>query len=136
MRFMMIVRANKDTEAGVPPDEKILAAMMKYNEELANAGVLIDLAGLQPSSKGARVKLSSDGQCIVMDGPFAETKELIAGYWLIKVKSKDEAIAWAKRVPPPHGEGKEAVIELRQIFELEDCGESAPVERRANSANG
>ncbi len=129
MRFMMIVRANKDTEAGVPPDEKILAAMMKYNEELANAGVLIDLAGLQPSSKGARVKLSSDGQCIVMDGPFAETKELIAGYWLIKVKSKDEAIAWAKRVPPPHGEGKEAVIELRQIFELEDCGESAPIER-------
>jgi hypothetical protein len=128
MRFMMIVKASKDSEAGVMPPEELLAAMGKYNEELTKAGVLVDLAGLQPSSKGARVKFAK-GKCIVMDGPFAETKELIAGYWLIKVNSREEAIAWAKRVPAPHGAGQEAEIELRQLFELEDFAPSAAVDR-------
>src|SRR5438309_2000890 len=106
MRFMMMVKANKDTEAGVMPNEKLIAAMMKYNEEMAKAGVLLDLSGLQPSAKGARIKFSG-GRRTVVDGPFTETKELIAGYWLIQVKSKEEAIEWAKRAPAPHGEGKE-----------------------------
>jgi hypothetical protein len=127
MRFMMIVKANKDSEAGVMPDEKMIAAMTKYNEELANAGVLLDLAGLQPSSKGARVKFSG-GKRTVVDGPFAETKELIAGYWLIQVKSRKEAIEWAMRSPAPHGEGVECEIELRQLFELDDFGPSAAIE--------
>src|SRR5215467_6475759 len=94
MRFMMIVKANKDSEAGKMPDEKLLSAMGKYNEELMKAGVLVDLSGLQPSSKGARVKFSG-GQRTVIDGPFAETKELVAGYWVIQVKSREEAIEWA-----------------------------------------
>jgi hypothetical protein len=119
MRFMMMVRANKDTEAGVMPEEQLIAAMTKYNEEMAKAGVLLDLAGLQPSSKGARIKFSANRRAVI-DGPFAETKELIAGYWLIKVNSKEEAIEWAKRCPAPHGEGAEGEIELRQLFELED----------------
>jgi hypothetical protein len=100
MRFMMIVKANKDTEAGVMPDEKLISAMTKYNEELVKAGVLLDGSGLQPSSKGVRIKFSG-GKRTMIDGPFAETKELIAGYWLIQVKSKEEAIEWAKRVPAP-----------------------------------
>jgi hypothetical protein len=128
MRFMMIVKANKDSEAGVMPDEKLIAAMTKYNEELTKAGVLLDLAGLQPSSKGARIKFSG-GKRTVIDGPFAETKELIAGYWLIQVKSKEEALEWARRVPAPHGEGAEGEIELRQLFELDDFGPSEAVER-------
>jgi hypothetical protein len=119
MRFMMMVRANKYTEAGVMPEEQLIAAMTKYNEEMAKAGVLLDLAGLQPSSKGARIKFSANRRAVI-DGPFAETKELIAGYWLIKVNSKEEAIEWAKRCPAPHGEGAEGEIELRQLFELED----------------
>jgi hypothetical protein len=119
MRFMMMVRANRNTEAGVMPDEKLIAAMTKYNEELAKGGVLLDLAGLQPSSKGARIKFSG-GKRTVIDGPFAETKELIAGYWLIQVKSKAEAIEWANRCPNPHGEAAEGEIELRQLFELDD----------------
>lgn len=119
MRFMMIVKANKDSEAGQLPSEELLSAMAKYNEQLMQAGVLVDLAGLQPSSKGARVKYSGGKQTII-DGPFAETKELIAGYWVIRVNSRQEAIEWAKRVPNPHGEGHEGEIELRQIFELED----------------
>ena len=101
MRFMMMVRASKDSEAGVMPDDSLIAAMTKYNEEMAKAGILLDLAGLQPSSKGARIKFSG-GKPTVVDGPFAETKELIAGYWLIQVKSKEEAIDWAKRCPSPH----------------------------------
>jgi hypothetical protein len=125
---MMIVKANKDSEAGVMPDEKLIAAMTKYNEELTKAGVLLDLAGLQPSSKGARIKFSG-GKRTVIDGPFAETKELIAGYWLIQVKSKEEALEWARRVPAPHGEGAEGEIELRQLFELDDFGPSEAVER-------
>jgi hypothetical protein len=119
MRFMMIVKATEDSEAGIMPDETLIAAMTKYNEELAKAGVLLDLAGLHPSAKGARVKFSG-GKRTVTDGPFAETKELIAGYWLIQVKSKEEAIEWARRAPAPHGEGAESEIELRQLFELDD----------------
>jgi hypothetical protein len=127
MRFMMMVRANKDTEAGVMPDEKLIAAMTKYNEEMAKAGVLLDGAGLQPSSKGARIKFSA-GKRTMIDGPFAETKELIAGYWLIQVKSKAEALEWAERVPAPHGETADGEIELRQLFELDDFGPSAAIE--------
>jgi len=127
MRFMMIVKANKDSEAGVLPDEKLIAAMTKYNQELAKAGMLIDLAGLQPSSKGARIKFSGEKRTVI-DGPFAETKELIAGYWVIQAKSKEEAVEWAKRAPNPHGEG-EADIELRQLFELEDFGPSDAIEK-------
>src|SRR6202030_1948648 len=127
MRFMMLFKASKDSEAGMMPDESLIAAMTKYNEEMAKAGILLDLAGLQPSSKGARIKFS-DGRPTVVDGPFTGTKELIAGYWLIQVKSKEEAIDWAKRAPPPHGEGAEGEIELRQLFELEDFAPSQAIE--------
>jgi hypothetical protein len=127
MRFMMMVRANNNTEAGVMPDEKLIAAMGKYNEEMAKAGVLLDLAGLQPSTRGARIRFSG-GKPTVIDGPFAETKELIAGYWLIQVKSKEEAIEWAKRCPAPHGEATEGEIELRQLFELDDFAPSEAIE--------
>src|ERR1700674_1700352 len=128
MRCMMIVKANKDSEAGKMPSEELLTAMGKYNEELMKAGVMLDGAGLQASSKGARIKFSG-GKRTVIDGPFAETKELIAGYWIIKVKSKAEAIEWAKRVPNPHGEGQEGEIELRQFFEMEDFAPSEAVDR-------
>jgi hypothetical protein len=128
MRFMMIVKANKDSEAGKMPGEELLSAMGKYNEELMKAGVLVDLSGLQASSKGARVKFSG-GKRTVIDGPFAETKELIAGYWIINVKSREEAIEWAKRVPNPAGEGKEGEIEIRQFFELEDFAPSEAIDR-------
>jgi hypothetical protein len=128
MRFMMIVKASKDSEAGVMPSEKLLDAMTKYNEQLVNAGVLIDATGLQPSSKGARIRFSGDKRTVI-DGPFPETKELIAGYWVIQVKSKEEAIEWARRCPNPQGEGAEAEIELRQFFELEDFGDSAAIDR-------
>jgi hypothetical protein len=127
MRFMMIVKASKNSEAGVMPDEKLLADMAKYNEELMKAGVLVDLNGLQASSKGARVKFAG-GKVTVVDGPFPETKELIAGYWVIQVKSRQEAIDWAKRVPAPHGEGNEGEIEIRQVFELEDFRQSQAVD--------
>ncbi|OLE45600.1 MAG: hypothetical protein AUI36_22545 [Cyanobacteria bacterium 13_1_40CM_2_61_4] len=128
MRFMMIVKANKNSEAGVMPTEKLISAMMKYNEEMSKAGVLIDLSGLQPSSKGARIKFSGD-KVTVIDGPFAETRELIAGYWLIQVKSRQEAIEWAKRAPNPAGEGAEGEIEVRQLFELEDFEPSPSIEK-------
>src|SRR5437870_9260977 len=118
MRFMMIVKANKDSEAGKMPSEELLSAMGKYNEELLKAGVLLDATGLQPSSKGARIQFSGAKRTVV-DGPFTESKELIAGYWLIQVKSKEEALEWAKRAPNPHGEGAETNIELRQLFELD-----------------
>jgi hypothetical protein len=119
MRFMIIVKATKESEAGVLPDEKLLAAMGKYNEELVKAGVMLAGEGLQPSSKGARVRFSGATRTVI-DGPFAETKELIAGFWLWKVKSKAEAIDWLKRCPNPfHGESE---IELRQVFEPEDFG--------------
>ncbi len=129
MRFMMIIKANKDTEAGKMPEEKTLAAMAKYNEELVKAGVMLDGMGLQPSSKGARVRFSG-GKPHVIDGPFSEAKELIAGFWMIQVKSKEEAIEWAKRVPfdPDVHMGGEGEIELRQVYELEDFGESPAIE--------
>jgi hypothetical protein len=127
MRFMIIVKATKNSEAGVLPDEKLLAAMMKYNEELIKAGVMLAGEGLQPSSKGARVKFSGS-QRTVTDGPFAETKELVAGFWLWQVKSKEEAIEWVKRCPNPM-EG-ESEIEIRQVFEAEDFGEAFTPELR------
>jgi hypothetical protein len=120
MRFMIIVKATKNSEAGVLPDEKLLAAMMKYNEELMKAGVMLAGEGLQPSSKGARVKFSGS-QRTVTDGPFAETKELIAGFWMWQVKSKEEAIEWVKRCPNPMP-GEESEIEIRQVFEADDFG--------------
>jgi hypothetical protein len=128
MRFMMIVKASKDSEAGKMPSNELLSAMGKYNEELMKAGVLVDLSGLQASSKGARVKFSG-GKPTVIDGPFAETKELIAGYWIINVKSKAEAIEWAKRIPAPHGNDQEGEIEIRQFFEPEDFAPSKAVDR-------
>ena len=128
MRFMMIVKANPDSEAGKMPSEELLAAMAQYNEQLLKAGVLVDLAGLQSSAKGFRVRLSSSGEHTVIDGPFAESKELIAGYWIINVKSKAEALEWAKRVPAPHGPDQECELEVRQFFELEDFAPSGAVE--------
>ncbi|HVT14903.1 MAG TPA: YciI family protein [Thermoanaerobaculia bacterium] len=127
MRFMILVKADKNTEAGVLPSEKLLAEMGKYNEELVKAGVLLAAEGLQPSSKGARVKFSG-AQRTVTDGPFTEAKELIAGFWLIQVKSKEEAIEWVKRCPNPT-EG-EPEIEIRQVFEAEDFGPALTPELR------
>ncbi len=128
MRFMIIVKANRDTEAGIMPEEKLIAAMAKYHEELVKAGVLLDASGLQPSSKGWRIKYSG-GKRTVIDGPFAEAKELIAGYTLIQVKAKEEAMEWARRFPNPAVDGKEGEIEVRQLFELDDFGPSEAVER-------
>jgi hypothetical protein len=125
MRFMVIVKASKDSEAGKMPSEELLAAMAKFNEEMVKAGVMLDGNGLQPSSKGARIRFNGDKRTVI-DGPFAETKELIAGYWIIQVKSKQEAIEWMKRCPNPH-EG-DSEIEIRQVFELEDFGASPAVE--------
>ena len=119
MRFMIIVKATKDSEAGVMPSTQLLTEMGKFNEELVKAGVILAGEGLQPSSKGARVKFSGDKRTVI-DGPFTETKELIAGYWLWQCKSKEEAIEWVKRCPNPH-EG-ESEIEIRQVFEAEDFG--------------
>jgi|SRR4051812_39326996 hypothetical protein len=120
MRFMVMVKASKDSEAGKMPSQELLAAMGKYNEELVKAGIMLSGEGLQPSSKGARVRFSGNKR-IVTDGPFAETKELVAGFWLWQVKSKEEAIEWLKRCPNPMP-GTEAEIELRQVFEAEDFG--------------
>jgi hypothetical protein len=120
MRFMAIVKATKDSEAGTLPDEKLLAEMGKFNEALVKAGVMLAGEGLHPSSKGARVRFSG-AKRTVTDGPFAETKELIAGFWLLQVKSKEEAIEWIKRCPNP-SPGTEAEIEIRQVFEAEDFG--------------
>jgi hypothetical protein len=128
VRYMIMVRANKDTEAGVMPEEKLIADMADYHEELVKAGVLLDASGLQPSSKGLRIKYSG-GKRTIIDGPFAEAKELIAGYTLIQVKSKEEAIEWAKRFPAPFGEDADGEIEVRQLFELEDFGPSQAMER-------
>jgi hypothetical protein len=119
MRFMVMVRADKSTEAGVMPSQKLLAEMGKFNEELVKAGVLLAAEGLQPSSKGARVRFSGEKRTVI-DGPFTEAKELIAGFWLMQVKSKEEAIEWVKRCPNPL-EG-ESEIEIRQVFEAEDFG--------------
>ncbi len=128
MRFMIIVKATKDSEAGVMPSEERLTEMANYHEELAKAGVLLDGSGLKPTSKGARIRFSN-GKRTWIDGPFTESKELIAGYTLIQVKSRDEAIQWAKRFPNPAGEGKDAEIEIRELFELEDFQPSETIER-------
>jgi hypothetical protein len=125
MRFMVIVKANKDSEAGVLPDQKILTEMGNFNEELVKAGVMLAGEGLQPSSKGTRVRFEGPSKRTVIDGPFTETKELIAGFWLWQVKSKAEAIEWLKRAPFQEGE-----VELRQVFETEDFGENMTPELR------
>ncbi|MBA3507351.1 MAG: YciI family protein [Betaproteobacteria bacterium] len=128
MRFMMIVKATKDSEAGVMPEEKLIGAMAAYHEELQKAGVLLDASGLQPSSKGWRIKHSGAKRTVV-DGPFTEAKELIAGYTLIQVKSREEAMEWARRFPNPAVDGKEGEIEVRQLFELEDFAPGEAVDR-------
>ena len=128
MRFMVIVKANKDTEAGILPTKEILTEMGKFNEELVKAGVMLAGEGLQTSSKGARVRFSEDKRTVI-DGPFAETKELVGGFWIWKVKSKEEAIQWLKRAPFRDGE-----VEIRQIFEMEDFGDAATPELKQQEA--
>ena len=117
MKFMLMVRATPDSENGAPPDVELMSQMMKFNEEMVKAGVMLAGEGLQPSSKGARIRFAGNKRTVV-DGPFAETKELIAGFWILQVRSKEEALEWAKRCPPPFQTGGE--LELRQIFEAED----------------
>jgi len=132
MRFMILVKATKDSEAGVLPNEKLLTEMGKFNEELVKAGIMLDGEGLHPSSKGARVKFSGSTRTVI-DGPFAETKELIAGYWIWRVKSKEEAIEWVKRCPNPMPD-VESEIEIRQIFDAEDFGQEFTPELREQEA--
>jgi hypothetical protein len=127
MRFMVMVRATPTSEAGVLPDERLLTEMGRFNEELAKAGVLLAADGLQPSSKGARIRYSGTNRTVI-DGPFTETKELIAGFWIIQVKSKEEAIEWMRRCPNPFEEGGE--VEIRQLFEAEDLGDAFTPELR------
>ena len=129
MRFIVMVKANAQSEAGVMPSEQMLAEMGKYNEELVKAGVMLAGEGLHPSSKGARIKFNGKKRAVV-DGPFAETKELVAGFWIWQVKSLDEAIEWGKRCPNPHPDG-ESQIEIRQVFEAEDFGAEFTPELRA-----
>ena len=128
MRFMIIVKATKDSEACVRPSEQLFAAMADYHEQLVKDGVLLDASGLQPSSKGWRIKYTG-GKRTVTDGPFADTKELIAGYTIIQVKSREEALEWTRRFPNPSIDGKDGEIEVRQLFELEDFGESESIDR-------
>lgn len=128
MRFMIIVKATAVSEAGGPPDEALMVAMSTYHEELSKAGVLLDATGLQPSAKGWRIRYSG-GKRTVIDGPFAETKELVAGYTLIQVRSREEAMEWARRFPSPFGEQVDGEIEVRQLYELDDLEPSAAVER-------
>lgn len=128
MRFMFIVKASAASEAGVMPEEKLLAAMAAYHEALAQAGVLLDGTGLQPSSKGWRIRYSG-GRREVVDGPFAETKELIAGYTLIQTRTREEAMEWARRYPAPQGEDADGEIEVRQLFELEDFAPGPAIDR-------
>jgi hypothetical protein len=127
MRYMIIVKANEDSEAGVMPEEKLIAAMANYHEELDKAGALLDASGLKPSSEGWRIRYSG-GKRTVVDGPFTEAKELIAGYTLIQVKSPEEALEWSKRFPAPNGE-EEGEIEVRPLFELDDFAPSEAIER-------
>ncbi|WP_159812045.1 YciI family protein [Pseudomonas sp. 18058] len=129
MRFMILVKASADSEAGVMPSEELLTAMGNFNEELAKAGILVEADGLHPSSKGARVRFSGDRRTVT-DGPFIETKELVAGYWIWDVKSKEEAIEWVKRCPNPMP-GTDSDIEIRQIFSAEDFGAEFTPEARA-----
>lgn len=128
MRFMIIVKANAQSEAGVLPTEEMLSTMAAYHEELAGAGVLLDAAGLQPTSKGWRVKYAK-GKRTVIDGPFTESKELIAGYTLIQVKTREEAMEWVRRFPNPAMDGSDCEIEVRQLFELDDLGAGDGVQR-------
>src|SRR5437879_6242007 len=129
MRFMVIVKADRDSEAGIMPSQQLLTDMGKYNEELANAGVMLAGEGLQPSSKGARIRFAGKDKTSVIDGPFAETKELVAGFWLWKCNSKDEAIEWLKRAP-----FEETEVEIRQVFEAEDFGAEFTPELREQEA--
>jgi hypothetical protein len=135
MRFMIIVKATKESEAGVMPAQGLLATMQKYHEELSKAGVLVDASGLKASSKGWRIRYSGDKRTFV-DGPFAETKELVAGYTIIRVQSRQEAIDWTRRFPNPAVDGIEGEIEVRQLFELEDFGPSEAVARFRNMCVG
>lgn len=139
MRFMIIVKATADTEneqpGGVPDQQMLAADMASYHEALAKSGVLLDGAGLQPSRKGWRIHYSAEGRKVV-DGPFAETKDLIAGYTLIQVRSREEALEWARRFPNPLGEGRDAVIEVRQLYELEELGHPEQTERFRNLGMG
>jgi hypothetical protein len=127
MRFMVIIKANAQSEAGEMPSERLLTEMGKYNEELVKAGVMLAGEGLHPSSRGARVRFSGSKRAVI-DGPFSETKELVAGFWLIQVKSKEEAIEWVKRIPNPDGGDSE--VEIRQVFEAEDFGPALTAEAR------
>lgn len=129
MRFMILVKATRDSEAGAMPPESLFHEMATYHEALAKAGVLVDASGLQASSKGWRIDYGKDGQRSFVDGPFPETKELVAGYTVINVKSRDEAIEWTRRFPNPAIDGGEAQIEVRQCFDLEDFGDSEAIER-------
>ncbi len=135
MRFMIIVKGNADTEAGVMPEESLFRAMADYHEQLAKAGVLLDATGLQPTSKGFKVKYAA-GKRTVVDGPFTEAKEIVAGYTLIQVKSRDEAIEWARRFPAPFGDRKDGEIEVRQLFELEDFGPGDAIDRFKDMETG
>jgi hypothetical protein len=135
MRFMIMVKGSKETEAGVMPPENLIAEMAAYHEELQKAGALLDASGLQPTTKGWRVKYAG-GKRAVVDGPFTESKELVAGYTLIQVKSREEAMEWARRFPNPAGEGKDGEIEVRQLFELEDFGPSQAIERFREMGKG
>lgn len=128
MRFMILVKATKESEAGVMPQEKLFAAMAAYHEELHKAGVLLDASGLKPSSRGWRVKYSGNERAVI-DGPFAESKELVAGYTIIQAKSREEAMEWTRRFPNPAIHGKDGEIEVREMFELEDFGPSEAVGR-------
>jgi hypothetical protein len=128
MRFMILVKATPQTEAGVMPEDKLIAAMADYHEQLAKAGVLLDASGLKPSAKGWRIR-HRNGKATVVDGPFTESKELIAGYTTIQVRSREEALEWTRRFPAPHGDAVDSEIEVRQLFELDDFEPSAAVER-------
>ena len=129
MKFMILVKATKDSEAGRMPSEALLSEMIGFHEEMAKAGVLVDGAGLRASAKGWRIKYDQSGKRTLVDGPFTETKDLVAGYTVINVKSREEAIAWTKRFPNPSIDGGEAVIEVRPFFELDDFGDSPAVEK-------
>jgi hypothetical protein len=128
MRYMIVVKATRDSEAGVMPPEHLIAQMASFHEDLAKAGVLVDASGLQASSKGWRIRYSGNERTVI-DGPFTETKELIAGYTIIRVDSREEALAWTKRFPNPSIDGRQGEIEVRQFFELEDFGPSEAVDR-------
>jgi hypothetical protein len=136
MKYMILVKASQDTEAGKLPPESLIAEMGAYHEELAKAGVLVDGAGLKPSKRGWRIKYGKNGKRTFVDGPFAESKELVAGYTIIDVKSREEAIAWTKRYPNPSSDAGEAEIEVREYYELEDLGDSPELERFRNIGIG